>query len=125
MITLLIADKEKAVREVIGDLLCKEGNLKLYISKQANIIKIAKNNEIKDMVSLEDKIADMGEKLWKEKNGSLYKSVMQRIEKSLFERLLERCDGNQLKTAKILGINRNTMRAKVKKLNIDTRRWKT
>jgi len=124
MITLLIADMERNVKEVVTDLLCKEGNVKLYISKQGNIIKIAKNEEIKDMVTLEDKVMDMGESLWREKNGALYKSVLEIVERSLFERLLARLDGNQLKAAKILGINRNTMRAKVKKLGIDVKRWK-
>lgn len=124
MITLLIADKERNVKEVIGDLLCKEGNVKLYVSKQGNIIKIAKNEEIKDMVTLEDKIMDIEESLWREKRGTLYKSVLEIVEKSLFERLLARLDGNQFKAAKILGINRNTMRAKIKKLGIDTGRWK-
>jgi DNA-binding protein Fis len=124
MITLLIADKEKNVRDVVGDLLCKEGNIRLYVSKQGNIIRIAKDDEIKDMVTLEDKIRDMEESLWREKSGSLYKSIIEMVEKSLFECILERFDGNQLKAAKILGINRNTMRAKVKKLGIDSRRWK-
>ena len=47
------------------------------------------------------------------------------IEKPLIEYVLERTEGNQLKAARILGINRNTMRAKIKKLAIDIDKWKT
>ena len=47
-----------------------------------------------------------------------------RFEKPLIEHVLERTEGNQLKAAKILGMNRNTMRAKIKKLGIDPDQWK-
>lgn len=59
------------------------------------------------------------------KEGELYKSVIQAIEKPLIENTLERTAGNQLKAARILGINRNTIRAKIRKLGIDAKRWKT
>jgi two-component system nitrogen regulation response regulator GlnG len=49
---------------------------------------------------------------------------MDAIEKPLIEYVLERTYGNQIKAAKILGINRNTMRSKVKKLAKDVDRWK-
>ena len=58
------------------------------------------------------------------KDGVLYKSVIEAIEKPLLEHILERTEGNQLKAARILGINRNTMRAKIKKLSIDIGKWK-
>ena len=58
------------------------------------------------------------------KDGALYRSVIEAIEKPLLEHVLERTDGNQLKAAKILGINRNTMRAKIKKLMIDVNKMK-
>lgn len=61
----------------------------------------------------------------KEKEGALYKSIIRAIEKPLIENTLERTAGNQLKAARILGINRNTMRSKIKKLGIDPKRWKT
>lgn len=61
----------------------------------------------------------------KEREGTLYKSIIRAIEKPLIENTLERTAGNQLKAARILGINRNTMRSKIKKLGIDPKRWKT
>ncbi|MDD4954243.1 MAG: helix-turn-helix domain-containing protein [Candidatus Omnitrophica bacterium] len=59
-----------------------------------------------------------------ENQGSLYKSVLEKVERPLLEHILQRTAGNQLKAARILGINRNTMRSKIKKLGIDVARWK-
>ena len=60
----------------------------------------------------------------KSKDGALYKLIMQAIEKPLLEHTLERTEGNQLRAARILGLNRNTIRSKIKKLGIDPKRWK-
>jgi two-component system nitrogen regulation response regulator GlnG len=59
-----------------------------------------------------------------EKKGVLYKSVLEAIEKPLIEHILECTEGNQLKAARILGINRNTIRSKIKKLGINTGMFK-
>ena len=56
------------------------------------------------------------------KDGEIYKSVVEEVEKPLIESALERADGNQLKAAKILGINRNTLRTKIKKLGINAKK---
>ena len=56
--------------------------------------------------------------------GEIYRSVIHRAEKILIEKALEESSGNQLMAAKILGINRNTLRAKMRKLNIDQGRFK-
>jgi len=53
------------------------------------------------------------------KEGLVYKTVIEAIEKPLLESILEKTDGNQLKAARILGINRNTIRIKIKKLAIN------
>ncbi len=48
----------------------------------------------------------------------LYDKFMDEFERPLILKSLEFCKGNQIKTSKILGINRNTLRTKLKKLNI-------
>ena len=73
---------------------------------------------------LDRQIAELGDSLFKEKQGVLYKYVLEIIERPLIEHALERTYGNQLKAAKILGINSNTMRSKIKKLGIDPHKWK-
>lgn len=60
----------------------------------------------------------------KEKEGILYRTIIEAIEKQLIEHILERTEGNQLKAARILGIDRNTIRAKIRRLGIDVQRWK-
>lgn len=59
-----------------------------------------------------------------DKEGIIYKSVIAAVEKQLIEEMLQRTEGNQLKAARILGINRNTMRTKIKKLDIAVEKWK-
>jgi len=76
------------------------------------------------MEIFEQKNLEFDESLYKEKQGILYKYVLEIIEKPLIERVLERTFGNQLKAAKILGINRNTIRTKIRKLGINPSRWK-
>tara|TARA_A100001015_G_scaffold217989_1_gene244993 strand:- start:1019 stop:2434 length:1416 start_codon:yes stop_codon:yes gene_type:complete len=48
----------------------------------------------------------------------LYEKLIEEFEKPLIKKALEFCKGNQIKTALILGINRNTLRKKIKKLKI-------
>ncbi len=77
-----------------------------------------------ETVDLEDKIIELGDSLYQQKEGALYRFILEIIERPLLERVLERTEGNQLKAARVLGINRNTMRAKIKKLGINVEKWK-
>jgi len=48
----------------------------------------------------------------------LYERVLLLIEKPLIEETLRATDGNQLRAAKVLGINRNTLRKKMQQLGL-------
>ena len=48
----------------------------------------------------------------------LYQCIMKEIEKPLIEESLRRLEGNQVQVARLLGINRNTLRRKIQTLNI-------
>jgi two-component system nitrogen regulation response regulator GlnG len=50
--------------------------------------------------------------------GDLYQQVLEKVEKPLFELLMESVKGNQLKAARILGINRNTLRERLRKYGL-------
>ena len=54
----------------------------------------------------------------------LHDKFMDEFERPLILKALEFCSGNQIKTSKILGINRNTLRSKLKKLNISSKHGK-
>jgi two-component system nitrogen regulation response regulator GlnG len=48
----------------------------------------------------------------------VYRSILERVEKPLLEAVLAHTDGNQIRAAAILGINRNTLRKKIVELGI-------
>jgi Fis family transcriptional regulator len=52
-----------------------------------------------------------------EKAHGIYSMVIDSVEKTLIGDILKRSNGNQSEAAQKLGINRNTLRAKMKKFN--------
>ena len=50
--------------------------------------------------------------------GDIYTMVLRRVEKPLIMLVLKKTDGNQVRAAHLLGINRNTLRKKIKELGI-------
>lgn len=49
---------------------------------------------------------------------AVYDMVLQCMERPLLEYVLNRAGGNQSKAAEILGLNRNTLRKKIKQYNL-------
>lgn len=72
-----------------------------------------------------EKILEFDDILLTAGEGEVYKMIIEAIEKPLIESVLERAEGNQLKAAKILGINRNTLRSKIRRLGIRVQRWRS
>lgn len=124
MIALMIAENQEKIKEILFEMLSRIGNTNIYIVKEGGVIKIVEKESLKSMVSLKEKIIELEDSLYSEKKGRLYKSILEVVEKPLLEHVLERVEGNQLKAARILGINRNTMRAKIKKLGINPNAYK-
>jgi len=52
--------------------------------------------------------------------GDLYQLVLGEVEKPLFKAVLEYTNGNQSEAAEILGINRGTLRKKLRSYNLHT-----
>ena len=68
---------------------------------------------------MEDYFAGWGAAL---PEGGIHAPVVRDIEKPLIERALELTGGNQIRAAEILGLNRNTLRKKIRELRIEVRR---
>jgi two-component system nitrogen regulation response regulator GlnG len=66
------------------------------------------------MEFLDDKLKGYLKGMAKVGNSSLYDTVTSEVEKSLIELALRETGGNQLKASKLLGLNRNTLRARIK-----------
>lgn len=67
---------------------------------------------------------DFDDIFYKSQEGEVYKNILKHIEKPLFEWVLKKTEGNQIKAAGILGINRNTFRAKMRRLGIHPEAYK-
>ncbi|MCX5714706.1 MAG: hypothetical protein NT033_07895 [Candidatus Omnitrophica bacterium] len=124
MITVLIAENEGKVKQMLLEMLKKEGSLGLDISKQEDIVKVIRHDAAMLLPSLKDKILELEESLYRDKRGALYRSLLEVIERPIIEWALERSEGNQQKAARILGINRNTIRTKIRKLGINAEIFK-
>lgn len=123
MITILIEDDELKVKEKLAKIMGEAG-YSLTSKDGSDAIRLVKKDSIRDLAFITDSVVALEDQLFDEKKGVLYKSILEVIEKPLLEYVLKRTEGNQFKAAKILGINRNTMRAKIKKLGINTEIYK-
>ncbi len=124
MITVLIAEEEERIKAVLDKVLKKEGYVISDSRGNDGSIKIVRKAAQPAVTILQTTLRELEEDLLKEREGVLYKAVMERVEKPLIEHILERTEGNQLKAARILGINRNTMRSKIRRLGISAGAYK-
>jgi DNA-binding NtrC family response regulator len=67
---------------------------------------------------LEEKLKHYLKEMTKLENCKLYDTVLSEVERSLISIVLKETEGNQLRAARTLGINRNTLRAKIKEYKI-------
>lgn len=70
---------------------------------------------------LENKISEFVKRMRSGDGKDLYSTLIREIERPLVKSILKETSGNQAKAAKILGLNRNTLRKKIKELKISLR----
>ncbi len=93
----------------------------ILLKNHDNINKLMKNNTLVDF--LENKIKlHLNNSQSNYTQVGLYNLIVSEIEKPLIEICLKFTDGNQNKAAVLLGINRNTLRKKIKELKIEIHR---
>ena len=68
------------------------------------------------------RVAQYLEKANGEEPRGLYQKLVTEIERPLIEQAMRRAEGNQVRAARILGLNRNTLRKKLVDLGIATRK---
>lgn len=76
------------------------------------------NDQLSIKNFLELKIGNLLKEFANIENSNLYETVIQEVEKALFFLAINETGGNQLKAARILGINRNTLNKKLKHYNL-------
>jgi len=123
MVTLLVLKDEDKIKEEILKFLNQQGFEVSNPQLSSKIVEL-KADTAESLATELAKQFDGLENFFKEKKKVIYKSVLDIVEKSLIENILKKTEGNQLKAARLLGINRNTLRAKIKKLSIDATKWK-
>ena len=52
-------------------------------------------------------------------DAGLYNRILREVEKPLIEQTLDATRGNQIRAAEVLGLNRNTLRKKIRDLDIE------
>ena len=71
---------------------------------------------------LSDQVAKIRQKYFKELDGTkttdLYRLVLKEIEQPLLDIVMKECKGNQTVASQVLGLNRGTLRTKLKSYNL-------
>lgn len=86
------------------------------IEKRDLFIEDTSSASIKDF--LEDKLKNYLKDMTELDNCNLYETVISEVERALIKIVLNETGGNQIKASKTLGINRNTLRTKIKEYRI-------
>ena len=109
-----VLSSEKIVTvDTIENLIDNQPKINNFVNTDKSVKNIAFSNFFNDFLeqffeTVEDENIDL----------NLYDKFLCEIEKPLITKTLKYFNGNQIKTAKILGINRNTLRSKIAKHNI-------
>lgn len=123
MITIRTSNNERAVSELLIKLLKDEGYA-FSGGHDLGVIHAHKKGALQANDLIGNIIVEAVKALCEERKASIYRHILDLVERPMIEYALKTADGNQLKAAKALGINRNTMRNKIKKLEIRYDTWK-
>jgi len=68
--------------------------------------------------ALADAVPTLVERLSRVQPGKIYRQALEALERPLLVHVLARTGGNQLRAARLLGINRNTLRKRCRELGL-------
>ncbi len=104
---LVVTAREEQLSEAaIGQILQSEQS-----DEQGHSTEVDFSDRVKSIVG--DLILDKGQ------GNSLYVRALEKFERPMLEEVLRKANGNQIKAANMLGINRNTLRKKLTEYDID------
>ena len=66
---------------------------------------------------LKEKLDEIIPEILRLSKENIHAGIMDMVEEILVEKALQACDGNQVQAAKMLGVSRNTLRSRIKKLD--------
>ncbi len=123
MLEVIVVDRNEA-REAVLDALRAKGYDMAQSSVGDAVLNVAQPGTTTTPAEVSAQAVDALESFFEETNGdaSRYRFVLDAIEKRLIHNALVRTRGNQLAAARVLGINRNTLRSHIQRLGIDVRR---
>lgn len=124
MINLTVPYNEEKIKDIVAVLLHQKPSTTITIIRDDQKINVVERDAHKETTSLGEQVVSLEQSLYNSQKGVLYKSILEAVEKPLLDDILKRTQGNQLKAARILGLNRNTIRSKIRKLGIDTKVYK-
>ena len=83
----------------------------------------SKDQNKEDRKSLKHQVGLALRRYFKELDGNkatnVFEMVIKEVEKPMLEEVMKFCDGNKSQASKILGINRVTLRTKLKQYNLE------
>ena len=101
-----------------------EGLIDHHILKEnSSILKKEELQELSLEEIVKNKLIQFLGKFDKLEAMDLYETILQMVERPLISLVLKKTKGNQIQTAKVLGINRNTLRKKIRLLKIKMDRF--
>jgi two-component system nitrogen regulation response regulator GlnG len=68
--------------------------------------------------ALTDTVPLLVERLSRARSGRIYREALELLERPLIGHVLAMTGGNQLRAARVLGLNRNTLRKRCRELNL-------
>jgi two-component system nitrogen regulation response regulator GlnG len=99
--------------------LIKEKDVQNILNENPAILQRGEIEEIALEEIVRNKLAKFLEKFDRLEPMDLYEMIIQMVERPLLSLVLQKTGGNQIQAARVLGINRNTLRKKIRTLKIN------
>ena len=118
MVHVIIVNKDEA-REIVLTALRDKG-YSVTSERVGETVEAAQTPDQCNTCCSTTKMLEVLERLFEKNSGarSFYRFALNAIEKPMIEKALAKTGGNQLAAARMLGVNRNTIRSKIRRLAI-------